>query len=279
MQPILLRLHEKATRTSLTSSDKDGLSCAVPTPLGTEEVDEALSMIGGTKNVVNEECRPQNGIDSGTLPSPSSDSPATRNSSDMSLHQTPVSHERTTKPSLMKATHDGPNPERNHQDTRSSSAYDASSYHIEGNDRGHQSDLPDQQFPSFSTGSGGPPEWGVPRSFQILPPQTLTETCPPEIVQDPSSIRRCELPYVSSSTDRLREYTHLEFGPAGFPMNVDVARNDFDVRGISNMTYFVDPTMNPRVPGDEDATIEDAWRNILEDARLSTSGLNSQFFY
>ena len=85
-----------------------------------------------------------------------------------------------------------------------------------------------------------------------------------------------DAPPVGTSTDRLREYT--QSNSAGFPMNVDLSGNDFDVHGIGGMAYLADSLANSRT-GEEDATIEDAWRSILEDPRISTSGLTNQFYY
>lgn len=228
-------------------------------------------MIGGTKHVVKEQHRQQNGSNSSTP------STTTRNLSDINTSAQLVANAERTDTSFAPLTRNGlgaHSAEWPLQSGHAQSIFNASAVNVGNSMDNLQNGVPSQQV-SNNLPPGVPANWGFPSAFYSNPSQTF-ESGMQEPVQVPSSSRH-ELPAVTSSTDRLREYAHL--GPAGFPMNVDNSSYDFDVRGISGMAYFADAVTNSRTSTDNDAIIEDAWRNILEDARLSTSGLNDQLYY
>lgn len=224
-------------------------------------------MIGGTKHVLKEQRRQQNGSNSSTP------STTTRDLLDINISAQLVANTERTNTSFTPLTHSAEWPL---QSGHAQSIYNTPTANVDNSLNNHQNGVPGQQLEvSNNLPPGVPADWGFPSAFYSNPSQ-IFESGMQEPTQVPSSSRH-ELPAVTSSTDRLREYAHL--GPAGFPMNVDISSNDFDVRGISGMAYFADAVTNSRTSTDNDAIIEDAWRNILEDARLSTSGLNDQLHY
>lgn len=228
-------------------------------------------MIGGTKHVLKEQRRHRNSSNSSTP------SATTCNLSDINTSAQLVAAAESTNTSVPPLTQNSlgaPSAEWPLQSGHAQSIFNASAANVGNSMDNHQNGVPGQQV-SNNFPPGVPADWGFPSAFYSNPSQ-IFESGMQEPTQVPSSSRH-ELPAVTSSTDRLREYAHL--GPAGFPMNVDISSNDFDVRGISGMAYFADAVTNSRTSTDNDAIIEDAWRNILEDARLSTSGLNDQLYY
>jgi len=268
--PILLRLRRKAT-SKLPPAIAHGSSTTTVAPISTttEEVDEALSMIGGTKHVLKEERRQANGSNSSTP------STTNRNLSDNNINAQLVANAvKTNTPSIPPSTQIGPGAHSAEWPLHSGHAPSVYTVPTPNDVDNLQNGIPAPQFFN-NLPTSVPADWEYPSAFYSNPTHSFGVGMQ-ETTRDPSS-SRYELPPVTSSTDRLREYAHL--GPAGFPMNVDTSSHDFDVRGISGMAYFADAVTNARAPNDDDAIIEDAWRNILEDARLSTSGFNDQMYY
>lgn len=223
-KPILRRLRDKAQSNMEAAGQADNSASSSPT-VKTEEVDEALLMIGGTSRVIQHR-RPYERAVAEPQMNPPDPSFA------------PIYDPETFLPSsrredqTVNVVPNGMSTEHLEADRGISYALEAQ-YSSSGWD---QQMPPDDRFYHASDGSAA-------QVSNDLSPFSTGEASQPDV----------------------RE-------PSMFSMNMNADNFEFHIRGMQ--PNFVPVVSSNARTGNVDVMIEDAWRTILEDPRLTNTGLN-----
>lgn len=214
-KPILWRLRDKANRNMASVGPHDGGSKpSSSTEVKAEDVDEALSMLGGTSRLVREEHR---------QPKAAGTSDPLLSSGVPILPDTapPVSDQRV----------------------------DAAPYAMQ----------PLTYAPNFGT-FGWEPHAQLPTSYHL----------PADYSGVPND--------ASASTSTIPSQSDFE-QLSGNAMNTYPDNFEFNVAGMQprDNGHFPDSYLHTQL-SDVDVTIEDIWRTILEDPRLTNTGMNEPMF-